>query len=198
MFSLFKKPAKPKHDPVFVFAKLNAKVMPFDRGDRFEDPLDKAIKKAGFGEVTGGGTGQQPTGEIDHSGIDIDVVDIEQGIPFITATLDRLGAPKGSQLEYEHKGQTHTVPFGSLEGIGIYLNGTDLPPEVYEKSDINVVIETINKLLKGRGSAQDFWEGPSETALYLYGPSADAMLAAVQAFIASEPLCQKARVVRIA
>ncbi|HZW06163.1 MAG TPA: hypothetical protein VFF65_03490, partial [Phycisphaerales bacterium] len=90
------------------------------------------------------------------------------------------------------------VPFGKLEGIAVYLNGTDLGPEVYQSSDVNVVIEEINNAVKGRGAAADFWEGPRETALYLYGASADEMKSLIAPFMASYPLCRKARIERIA
>lgn len=197
--SIFKKRPAPKHEPVFIFVHLNAKLMPIERGERFEDPLDKQLKKAGYGEVTGAGTGQEPkTGEIAFSGIDVELTDLDAGIPFLTQALEKLGAPKGSRLEFSRNGQDIKHPFGLLEGVGIYLNGTDLPPEVYQTSDINKVIDRVQAAIKGKGTAQDFWEGPTETALYLYGPSADAMLAAIKPVLDSEPLCQKARTVRIA
>jgi hypothetical protein len=42
------------------------------------------------------------------------------------------------------------------------------------------------------------WQGPRETALYLYGQSADAMLARIRPFLDIYPLCQKARIVKLA
>lgn len=90
------------------------------------------------------------------------------------------------------------MPFGKAEGLAIYLNGTDLPKEVYEKSDVNVVYDTVEKLLGDRGAIQGYWQGPTETALYLYGDSAQEMREAIAGFLASYPLCQRARIIQIA
>ena len=44
-------------DPeIMIIAQLNARVQPMDRGEYFEEPLDKVLKSEGIGEVTGGGT----------------------------------------------------------------------------------------------------------------------------------------------
>lgn len=201
MFSFFRKKvnAKPARSSVFAYAKLNSRTMPIDRGDRFEDPLQGELEKSGCAEVTGGGTMQDPeTGEISFCGIDLDMFDVQTAVPLICSTLTRLGAPKGSALEYKVDGNDVVVEFGAFEGLAVYLNGTDLPKEVYQQSDVNVVIEEINKAIDGRGAAVDFWEGPRETALYLYGISADEMRRLIEPFMASYPLCQRARVERIA
>jgi hypothetical protein len=191
---------KPQADPVFVFAHINAKAMPIDRGERFEDPLDEALKKARLGEVTGGGCGLVSTtsNEVAFVGIDIDLTDLDRGLPLVASTLEELGAPKGSRLEFERNGAKETLPFGRLEGLAIYLNGTDLPAETYANADVNAVIDRVNELLTGKGAAIDFWEGPTETALYCYGRAADEMSAALAPCMQQEPLCQRARVVRFA
>jgi hypothetical protein len=172
--------------------------MPLDRGERYEDPLGEALAENGLGEVTGGGTLQASNGEIEYSGIDIDLFDVAKGVPFICEFLAQCGAPKGSVLEYESEGQKSEVPFGTAEGLAIYLNGTDLPDEVYRDCDVNEVYAEINRLLGDRGAILGYWQGPTETALYLYGHSADEMRNLVSGYLAAYPLCQKARVERIA
>jgi hypothetical protein len=185
--------------PIFAYAQLNARVMPLDRGEWYEDPLAEALAENGFGEVTGGGTLlQSEGGEIEYCGIDIDLFDIRKGVPFVCEFLTQRGAPKGSKLQYERKGKDIEVPFGLSEGLAIYLNGTDLPAEVYQECDVNEVYEQINRLLGDRGAIQGHWRGPTETALYLYGYSAEEMGHLVSGYLAEYPLCQRARVVRIA
>jgi hypothetical protein len=197
MFSFLK---KRKPEPTFVFAHINARAQPIDRGDRFEDPLDAVLKEAGVGEVTGGGCGlaSGDSNEIEFDGIDIDLIDLGRGLPLVIQTLERLGAPKGSRLEFDRNGKSEQMPFGVAEGIALYLNGTDLPAETYANADVNAVIERINAILAGKGAMMDFWEGPRETALYLHGRSAEEMSAALADFIKQEPLCQKSRLVRFA
>lgn len=185
-------------EPILAYAKLNARILPLDRGERYEDPLAEALAGNGYAEITGGGTGMAENGEMSYCGIDIDLRDVEQGVPFICEFLANCGAPRGSVLEYEVNGEKVETPFGFLEGMAIYLNGTDLPDEVYEKCDVNELYEEINRLLGDRGEIQGHWQGPTETALYLYGYSVDEMKSLIGDYIASYPLCQKARVEVIA
>ena len=85
--------------------------------------------------------------------------------------------------------------FGVSEGVGIYLNGSELPNEVYAESDVNVVMDDLAASLGDAGDLRSWWEGPSETALYLYGPSASAIRMAVEPVLSTHPLCEGARVV---
>jgi hypothetical protein len=43
-----------------------------------------------------------------------------------------------------------------------------------------------------------FWQGERETALYLYGRSFAEMSDAIAPFMATYPLCQKARIEQVA
>lgn len=181
-------------EPIFAYAQLNARVMPIDRGERYEDPLQEALEENGFAAVTGGGTMQSENGEIDFCGIDLDLFDVEQGVPFICQFLSELGAPQGSKLQYTQDGEQVEVPFGFLEGLAVYFNGTDLPDEVYEQCDINEVYDEFNRLLGERGDIQGYWQGPTETALYLYGYSAEEMRELLADYMANYPLCEKARI----
>ena len=185
-------------EPIFAYAHVNARIMPLERGDRYEDPLSEALEQNGLGEVTGGGTMQSREGEIEYCGIDIDLTDVAKGVPFVCEFLTRCGAPKGSKLQYEDEAGRQEVPFGAAEGLAIYLNGTDLPDEVYQQCDINELYDEFNRLLGDRGSIQGHWQGPTETALYLYGHSADEMRGLLAGYMAEYPLCERARVVRIA
>lgn len=185
-------------EPIFVYAQINARLMPLDRGALYEDPLAEAFAENGYGEVTGGGTMQSKEGEIEYCGVDIDLFDLEQGVPFVCGFLTECGAPKGSKLQYEQDGESIEVPFGVDEGLALYLNGTDLPDEVYRDCDINELYDEINRLLEGRGAIQGHWQGPTETALYLYGFSADEMRQLIGEYVAAYPLCQQSRIVQIA
>ena len=55
----------------------------------------------------------------------------------------------------------------------------------------------IDRALSGIGSVHSHWQGPTETALYVYGRKASEMRAALQPFLDSYPLCHRARVVPI-
>ena len=187
----------PMTEKAMVIARLNARLQPLDRGALYEDPLDDLLQRGGLGRVTGGGTMQGETGEIDFCDVEIELAEeSERSLGIVREALERLGAPKGSSLMVDSG--VREIPFGNAEGLAVYLNGTDLPDEVYRDSDVNHVYEEFGRLVDGIGSVHSYWEGPTETALYLYGTSFDAMRDALSGFLQSYPLCEKARVVQIA
>jgi hypothetical protein len=87
------------------------------------------------------------------------------------------------------------VAFGVTEGLAVYLNGTDLPHEVYATSDVSDLIAALLGHLGAEGDMQSWWQGPRETALYLYGPSAVRMDELIAGELARFPLAQRCRVV---
>jgi hypothetical protein len=87
------------------------------------------------------------------------------------------------------------VPFGVTEGLAVYLNGTDLSREVYASSDVNDLIAALLERLGTDGDMQSYWEGPRETALYLYGASAARMDDLTASVLARFPLAQRCRIV---
>lgn len=183
--------------PIPAYALINARIEPIERGGRYEDPLIEALEENGLAVVTGGGTMQSESGEIAYCGIDLDLLNVDEAVSFIGDFLAEHGAPKGSKLQYEVNGEAKEAPFGFLEGLAIYLNGTDLAPEVYETCDINELYDQIEDLLGDRGEIQGFWNGPTETALYLYGYSVDEMRRLIAPFVKKYPLCEQARFVVI-
>lgn len=179
----------------FVYAKINEKMMPVDRGERYEDPLADVLEKSEIGEVSGGGTMMTAENEIEYIGIDIDLVKLGNVPEYVAYVLTELGAPKGSELQYEVDGQATTLPFGECEGIGVYLNGSDLSDEVYEENDINDLWDELDEALGDVGDIRSYWEGPTETALYLYGDSAAEMRRLIEEIVGRHPLCERCRIV---
>ena len=94
-------PKPPRKDPTFVFAQLNIRVMPEQRGAWFEDPLGEALGAERLGGVTGGGTLQDESGEVLWVGLDLELTDLDRGLVFAAEFLTRAGAPRGSKLEFE-------------------------------------------------------------------------------------------------
>lgn len=180
-----------------VTAILNARLQPLDRGDIYEDPLHDVLQAAGLGEVTGGGSLFSPEDGVSSCDIEIALPHADADcLTTIIETLERLGAPKGSRLVVEQTNRE--IPFGKSEGIAVYLNGVDLDDDIYESCDVNHVIEEFDRLLDGVGRFHSHWQGPTETALFLYGLSAEVMRSRIAPFVDSYPLCQKARITRIA
>ena len=179
-----------------VTARLNDRCQPEFRGALYEDPLHETLQARGVGSVEGGGTLQSSTGEISWCDVEIRLMSLDQElIDLVVAKLTSSGAPKGSKLIMP---EGSDIAFGETEGFALYLNGTDLAPEVYAQSDVNVVIEELLKIFGEDSKLHGYFEGPRETALYFYGPSFGAMKDRSAQFLSSYPLCEKSRVEKIA
>ena len=187
----------PPQGGAMVIARLNARAQPLDRLEVFEHPLDQLLQATGTGMVTGGGTMLGDEGEIAFCDLELSVPEASDAVlGTIRKALEGVGAPKGSKLIWNDG--ANELDLGVAEGLAVYLNGTDLPDEVYEQSDVNVVYEELDRLVASEGRVVSHWEGPRETALYLYGRCADSMLAKIRPFLETYPLCDKARTAKIA
>ncbi|MFF2754040.1 hypothetical protein ACFVR1_09900 [Psychrobacillus sp. NPDC058041] len=192
LFDILKKTENNKYH---LRLQLNARLLPIDRGEFFEDPINEALETSKCGITDGGGTMQHPTGEIEFCDIEILLKDNKvENFDKLLQIIDRIGVPKGSFLLADGFEQS----VGTLEGLALYLNGTELSEEVYHNCDINYVIEKIDELLKGSGRFYSHWEGPENTALYYYGISFGEMKQRMTSFLSEYPLCQKCRVEQIA
>jgi hypothetical protein len=192
MLNIFK-----KKKPLVVVARLNARLQPFDRGD-IEDALESAMAKHGHRvSVVGGGTALAENGEITGCDIEIRLDDPSDAtIGIVTSTLEAMLAPKGSHLDIPDRNRR--IDFGVQEGLALYLNGTDLPDDVYQDCDVNHVFEESKRLLEGIGSVLRPWDGARETALYMYGSDFRTMKQRLTPFLEAYPLCQRCRIEQIA
>ncbi len=128
----------------YIVAQLNDKIMPIARGEVYEDPLDEFLKLKWYGEVSGGGTLQSKTGEIEYCDVEIKLKDStinKKAIVEIIEKLEELGAPKGSKLRIENTDEE--IMFGKLEGLAVYLDGINLADEVYKNSDPAAIASEI-------------------------------------------------------
>lgn len=194
MFGFFK---KKKVEPQFIVATINARIQPIHRGEIYEDPLNDILSKNSVGEVSGGGTLQLESGEIEYCDVEIQVSNSDdETVSLIKSSLEKFGVPKGSKITIESTNSE--VEFGTLEGLAIYLNGTDLEEEVYANSDSNHVYSELDRLTQGNGRVYSYWQGTAETAFYLYGSSYSQMKSQISELLDNYPLCQKCRIVQIA
>ncbi len=179
-----------------IYVTLNARLRPLDRGAHFEDPLIEILEKRKIkAEITGGGTLLGPGREPSNCDIVLEIKgDGPSALHVIIEALEGLGAPVGSKARVA---DGEAVPFGTAEGLGIYLNGTDLPDEVYSTNDVNELLTKLHERLGPAGRMLSYWEGPTETALYFYGASAQGMRAAMADVLASHPLAHSCRVEKL-
>ena len=180
--------------PSRLLIHLNARLRPLDRAAQYEDPLQEVLDaRAPGSKITGGGTLLGADREPRSSDIDLDLDgDPQEGLRLVVDALEFLGAPKGSTVTLDEE---PAVSFGGTEGLAVYLNGFDLPAEVYAGNDVNELIRQLLDRLGEEGGMQSYWEGPTETALYLYGSSASRMRELIGDVLATHPLAQRCRLV---
>ena len=176
--------------PTTLIARLYEHIEPMDRGARYEDPLHTALADRGLGEVTGGGSQLTRTGEIAFADLELRVTNVDEAIPVIVASLESSGAPLGAEVI----GDGGVLrEFGRQQSVAVYLDGTTLPDEVYAELDFEQVVDELTSAA-GEGSYHGFWQGPTETGLFFFGPDADAMFSRLEAVLLRVPIGQNARV----
>lgn len=192
-----KKEKKAEVEFQFVVVTINARIQPMHRVEIYEDPLDEILAQGAVGEVSGGGTLQSQSGEIEYCDVEIQVNNSsDETVELIKSSLEKIGVPKGSKIRVE--ATDSEIEFGTLEGLAIYLNGTDLEAEVYENSDSNHVYSELDRLTQGVGKVFSYWQGSTDTAFYLYGSSFSQMKTLISELVDNYPLCQKCRIEQIA
>lgn len=181
-------------DGEFVVLQVNARCQPLDR-DQWEDPLAEWLQEENHGDITGGGTMLDANRRIEYCDTEMVLATTDSRfLSLLIAKLEELGIPKGSKLQLSNPDRV--IPIGQTEGLALFLNGSELPDEVYQSSDVNVVIEKLMEALGDTVKIRSYGEYETETALYFYGESFSDMQNRISRVVASEPLCEKCRVVQ--
>jgi len=102
-------------NPLFVYVKIPGHVEPMERGEKIEDPLQEALARSGFGNITGGGSqlseeDSEGRRSIEFCGIDVDLYQMVEGLALLRRELVRLETPPGTVLLYEVNGQEYEEP----------------------------------------------------------------------------------------
>ncbi|HJU69944.1 MAG TPA: hypothetical protein VJ650_17020 [Gemmatimonadaceae bacterium] len=182
--------------PHLVVARMPEHIEPMERGARYEDPVQDALSIRMLGGVTGGGSQLTSAAEIGYVEVELALANLDEALDTAQRILEEAGAPVGSVFLFEQDGVDVERPFGVQEGVAVYLDGTSLPEEIYAETDIDALMERLGTAADSAGGElRSAWNGPTETALYHFGPSADAMLVALQPVFDDFPICQNARLV---
>jgi hypothetical protein len=83
------------------------------------------------------------------------------------------------------------------QAVLVYLDSTGLPERVYEECDLATIEDQLSEIIE-RDQLGEFdgnEVGPAGATLFMYGPDAERLFAAVEATLRAYPLCQNARVV---
>lgn len=180
-----------------VIARIAEYVEPIDRGERYEDPLARVLEERGVGQVTGGGSQLDENFRISFVDIEMMLADLSDSLALVESTLNDLGVPVGSELLYEENGEQRSKQIGILEGLELYLDGVNLPAEVYEKLDFQSFYDDIAAALKAKnaGHPRSVWTGNEETGIFIFGPSADGIGDVLSGLVSKHPILQNSRLV---
>ena len=96
-------------DTNLIYIVLPEGLLPADRFEKYENPLDAALKAAGLGFVSGGGTmmsapDKEGNCTIEWCGVDVDTTDIPLARAFLRTHLPHLGCQTETELEYDFEG----------------------------------------------------------------------------------------------
>jgi hypothetical protein len=198
--NLFKQSSKDfQSNSNIIVVQLNDKIQPIDRGEIYEDPLNEFLTKKQYGEIIAAGTMLEKSGELASCDITIELFSNKEEKKIaaeIIEKLEKIGVPKSSKLKIERT--KVEIEFGTLEGLAIYLDGINLPDEVYQDTDPMFVINEIRRLANIQNNVIREWRGHAETGLYFYGKSFQEMRDSISDLIHTYPLCRGAKVVQIA
>jgi hypothetical protein len=92
-------------------------IQPFERGQRFSDPLQEALKQKDLGEVVEEGTHLERLGErqvIKGGQIEIEVKSVRGSLPLIRRTLAQAGAPAETTITVAGKGGPQVFKLAEL------------------------------------------------------------------------------------
>jgi hypothetical protein len=93
-----------------VHVRLPDPLSPAARSVKYSEPLDGALRREGIGRVLGGSTELSRDRRIVSIGMEVEVSDLDRGVPFVRRALRELGAPLGSMVEFERFGLAVELP----------------------------------------------------------------------------------------
>jgi hypothetical protein len=93
-----------------IQVRLPDPLSPAARSVKYTEPLDGALRREGLGRVLGGSTELSRDRRIVSVGMEIEVRDLDHGVPFVRRALRELGAPQGSMVEFERFGLAVELP----------------------------------------------------------------------------------------
>ncbi|MEA5112649.1 MAG: hypothetical protein VB050_01335 [Geobacteraceae bacterium] len=166
------------------------------RARRYEFPLVSALNAQHLGEVMGTSVCMSREMEVEYVELDLNLYSLDAGIETARLVLETAGAPAGSEFRVRRDSGEQVIRFGVQEGLAIYLDGINLPDEIYDTCTCDGLAVLISgELASVGGEIRGSWVGRSETSIYMYGPNAEQMFAAIEPILTVYPLCRNARVV---
>jgi hypothetical protein len=84
---------------IFFYVRIPEPLYPAERGEKYEEPLDRALRACDLGRVNGGGQQLGEGNTIVYCGVDVVVDERVRGLEVVREVLLRLDAPGGTVIE---------------------------------------------------------------------------------------------------
>jgi hypothetical protein len=84
---------------IFFYVRIPESLGPGERMEKYEEPLDRALRAADLGRVNGGGQQLGTGNRIVYCGVDVLVNDRARGLEVVREVLLRLDAPDAPVIE---------------------------------------------------------------------------------------------------
>jgi hypothetical protein len=179
--------------PHYAVVTIWEHIAPVDRGIRYAEPLYEALGEDDISIVGEGSAFTKELG-IEYVNLELELADLSL-IPTIIETLEKRGAPKGSELKFSNLDKETLVEFGTSECLALFLDGVNLPDEVYQSTDIDELVVKLRDSSEGFAEYRASWAGDYETSIHFFCDDADAMFQRMEPVISTYPLCRNCRVV---
>ena len=85
-----------------LHVKIPDPMMPIERGEKYEDPIDEILSAHDLGAVTGGGSVINRSKQIEYVSVDITVHNLDAAVDLVVQALRDAGAPRGTVIQFEN------------------------------------------------------------------------------------------------
>lgn len=193
---LFRSSEPEPADGAFFTLRVPAPLMPIERGEVLEDPLQAILSQSGLGSVTGGGTQLDEHGNVAFCDVEICLDDAApRHLEALKTALQMNGVPNGAVLIDDSDGSEMLLE--GRDGLSIAIDGATLPDEVYEQCDLEGLLNGFGASLGDGVTYYGLRTTESHTTLFYFGGAHADMRAKIADFLASYPLCKNAIVTDI-
>ena len=156
-----------------IILQINDKCGPMVRGELYREPLEDFFEENKLGEVTGGGTLLQESGQPEYSEIEISLNTLSDDI--LKKLIEKVNSivPKGSVMFLEDDTE---IQVGILEGVAINLNHSQAPEALLDEMDFQAMWEDFDDAIGEDGKEHDDYDGKDTFTSYYYGLSAQKII----------------------
>ena len=163
-----------------------------------EDTISPVLKKYRLGKLVGGESMMTKENGVECCELSFECP--RRKLNKLINLLSIIPLAKGSRITvYGEDGKEEKeIEVGKLECMGIRLNGTELPDEIYKSCTSDYVVDELMKILGEEKVLYTYWHGDTDMLLFFYGESYEEMRDKVSDFLDTYPLCRDCTVEQVA